>query len=302
MSRKRFFWTTLALLIGVFFIPAAAVYADEVDQRLAELPAQIKERAREMIRSGVDSEDAVQLVQSMHVNRFETEQMLNAQSIVLKARAEGLPSRPVINKALEGVAKQVPPEGILQAMESVRSRYAFAYGQARSLVDQKDDGERLGNLLAESLAAGFHEEDASHVLSLLQAHSRKLSKDQLNQLAAASLAMLRDMSRLGVSSDLSGQVISEAIAKGFSTDDIASMHQSMMAQAQTHSIQSLAQGFAQAMQQGQTAHGMSSPGQSGAGGSGSPGGMGGSGGGGGGSGGPGGPGGGSGGSGGGGSR
>ena len=268
MSRKRSFWTTLVLLIGVFFIQAATAVADAVEQRLAELPAHVKERTREMIRAGIDTEDAFQLIQSMHANRFEAEQMLKAQSIVLEAQVTGLPSRPVINRALEGVAKQVPPERTLQAMETVRSRYAFAYGQARLLVDQKDDGARLGNMLAESLAAGFHEEDASHMVSRLQEHSPQLSKDQLNQLAAACLAMLRDMSRLGVSSNLSAQVISEAISMGFSTNDIASMHQSMLAQAQTHSAQSVAQGFAQAMQQGQASHGMSSPGQSGASGSG----------------------------------
>jgi hypothetical protein len=294
MSRKRSVWTTIALLIGVFFIPTSTAFADMVDQRLAELPAQVQERTREMIRAGVDTEDAVQLVQSMQADRFEPEQMLKAQAIVLEARGEGLPSRPVINKALEGVAKQVPPERTLQAMETVRSRYAFAYGQAQSLVDQKDDSEHIGNLLAESLAAGFRPEDASHVVSRLREHSPKLGKDQLNHLVAACLAMLRDMSRLGVASNLSAQVITEAVTKGFNTDDIASMHQSMLAQAQTHSAQSVAQGFAQAMQQGQTAHGMSSPGQSGASGSGSPGGTGGSGGagGGGGAGGPGGPGGG----------
>ena len=294
MSQEKSVWTTIALLIGVFFIPTSTAFADAVDQRLAELPAQVQERTREMIRAGVDAEDAVQLVQSMRADRFEPEEMLKAQAIVLEARAEGIPSRPVINKALEGVAKQVPPERTLQAMETVRSRYAFAYGQARSLVDQKGDSEYLGNLLAESLAAGFRPEDASHVVSRLRELSRKLGQDQLNDLAAACLALLRDMSRLGVESNLSAQVISEAVSRGFSTDEIASMHQSMLAQAQTHSAQSVAQGFAQAMQQGQTGHGMSSPGQSSASGSGSPGGMGGSGGagGGGGAGGSGGPGGG----------
>jgi hypothetical protein len=294
MNRKKPFWTTIVFLTGVFFILAATASADEVEQSLSRLPALVQDRTREMIRAGVRTEDAVQLVQGMQANRFQEEQMLKAQAIVLEAHVKGFPPRPVVNKALEGMAKQVPPERVLQAMETVRSRYAFAYGQARSLTREKNHAERLGNMLAESLAAGFSEQDASQAVSRLQEHSPKSSPEHLNQLADACLSMARDMSRLGVSSHLTGQIISGAISNGLSTNDITSMHQSLLAQSQTHSAQSLAQGLVQGMQQGQTSHGMSSPGQSGGSGSGSSGGVGGPGGaiGGGGSGGPGGTGGG----------
>jgi len=289
MNRKKSFGTTIVLLTGVLFILvilAAAASADEVDQRLSQLPTPVQERTREMIRAGVRTEDAVQLVQGMQTNRFQMEHMLKAQAIVLEAQNKGLPTMPVINKALEGMAKQVPPERTLQAMETVRSRYAFAYGQSSALTPEKKHAERLGNLLAESLAAGFSEQDASRTISRLQEQSPTLSTDGLSQLAEACLAMARDMSRLGVSSALTGQVISGAITNGLSASAIAGMNQSMLAQSQNQSAQSLAQGLAQGLQ-GQTSHGMNSPGQSGVGGSGSPGGVGGPGGGGG-SGGPGG--------------
>jgi len=289
MNRKKSFGTTIVLLTGVLFILvilAAAASADEVDQRLSQLPTPVQERTREMIRAGVRTEDAVQLVQGMQTNRFQMEHMLKAQAIVLEAQNKGLPTMPVINKALEGMAKQVPPERTLQAMETVRSRYVFAYGQSSALTSEKKHAERLGNLLAESLAAGFSEQDASRTISRLQEQSPTLSTDGLSQLAEACLAMARDMSRLGVSSALTGQVISGAITNGLSASAIAGMNQSMLAQSQNQSAQSLAQGLAQGLQ-GQTSHGMNSPGQSGVGGSGSPGGVGGPGGGGG-SGGPGG--------------
>ena len=286
MNRKKSFGTTIGLLTGVLFILAATASADEVEQRLSQLPTSVQERTREMIRAGVRTEDAVQLVQGMQTNRFQMEHMLKAQAIVLETQNKGLPPMPVINKALEGMAKQVPPERTLQAMETVRSRYAFAYGQSSALTPEKKHAERLGNLLAESLAAGFSEQDASRTISRLQEQSPTLSTDGLSQLAEACLAMARDMSRLGVSSALTGQVISGAITNGLSASAIAGMNQSMLAQSQNQSAQSLAQGLAQGLQ-GQTSHGMNSPGQSGVGGSGSPGGVGGPGGGGG-SGGPGG--------------
>ena len=296
MNRKKSFGTTILLLTGVLFILAATASADEVEQRLSQLPPPVQERTREMIRAGVRTEDAVQLVQGMQTNRFQMEHMLKAQAIVLEAQDKGLPPMPVINKALEGMAKQVPPERTLQAMETVRSRYAFAYGQSSALTPEKKHAERLGNLLAESLAAGFSEQDASRMVSRLQEQSPNLSTEGLSQLADACLAMARDMSRFGVSSALTGQVIFGAITNGLSASAIASMHQSLLAQSQNQSAQSLAQGLAQGLQQGQTSHGMNSPGQSGVSGSGSSGGGGGpggaGGGGGGGSGGPGGSGGG----------
>jgi hypothetical protein len=292
MNRKKSFGTTIVLLTGALFILvilADAASADDVEQRLSQLPTPVQERTREMIRAGVRTEDAVQLVQGMQTNRFQMEQMLEAQAIVLEAQNKGLPPMPVINKALEGMAKQVPPERTLQAMEAVRSRYAFAYGQSSALTPEKKHAERLGNLLAESLAAGFSEQDASRAISRLQEQSATLSTEGLSQLAEACLAMARDMSRLGVSSALTGQVVSGAITNGLSASAIASMHQSLLAQSQNQSAQSLAQGLAQGLQ-GQTPHGMNSPGQSGTSGSGSSGGVGGPGGagGGGGSGGPGG--------------
>lgn len=300
MNRKKLFWTTIVYLTGVFFILSAAASADEMEQGLSQLHPQVQERTREMIRAGVRTEDAVRLVRSMHANHFQVEQMLKVQTVVLEAQGKGLPPMPVINKAFEGMAKQVPPEKTLQAMEAVRSRYAFAYSQSWSLTSEKNHAERFGNMLAESLAAGFSEQDASQTVSRLQEHTPKLSPEHLNQLADACLAMARDMSRLGVSSNLTGQIISGAISNGLSANDITSMHQSLLAQSQTHSAQSLAQGLVQGLQQGQTSHGMSSPGQSGGsgsgsaggavggGGSGGPGGTGGGGSGGGGSGGPGG--------------
>lgn len=304
MSYKKSFWTTFVFLAGGVLLLASTVYADTVEQSLVQVPAPIKDRTRAMIQKGVPSEDAIQLIQAMIANRFQEEQILKAQAIVLEAQGRGLPTKPVINKALEGMAKQVAPERTLQAMEAVSARYAFAFDQARSLTKNTEQVGRLGDMLAESLAAGLKEQDASQVISQLQEQSPKMNQDQMNELAATCLAVARDMSRLGVSSTLSAQVISSALSNGLNAANIASMHQSLVAQSQSHSAQAVAQGLAHGMQQGQSAQGLGSPagGQPGHGGQGGSGGSGGGAGGGGGSGGGGSGGGGGGGAGGGGSR
>jgi hypothetical protein len=273
MRYKKFFVTIFVLIAGVVFLLASTVFADAVEQSLVQIPAPIKDRTRAMIENGVPSEDAIQLVLAMNANRFKEEQILKAQGIVLEAQRRGLPTKPVINKVFEGMAKQVAPERTLQAMEAVSSRYAFAYDQARSITKNTEQAGQLGKMLAESLAAGLKEQDALQIMSQLQEKSPKVNRDQMDELAAACLAMARDMSRLGVSSDLSSQVISSALSNGLNAASIASMHQSLVAQSQTHSAQTLAQGLAHGAQQGQSAQGLG--GQSGHGGQGGSGGSGG---------------------------
>jgi len=277
MSHKNFFWKTFVFLLGWVFLLSSAVVADTVDQGLAQLPAAIKDRAREMIQKEIAGEDAVRFIHAMNANRFREEQILRAQAIVLEAQGRGLPVKPIINKAFEGMAKQVPPERTLQAMEVVSSRYAFAFEQARSVTQNTEQIGRLGNMLAESLAAGLKEQDAFRIINQLQAQSPKLNQNQLDELAATCLAMARDMSRLGVTSALSSQVVSSALSNGLNAASIAGMHQSMLAQSQTHSAQSVAQGLAHGMQQGQPTPGLGgmTGGQAGQGGQGGSGGSGG---------------------------
>ena len=256
MRYKKFFWTTFAFIAGGVFLLASSAFADAVEQSLSQMPAAIKDRTRAMIQKGVPSEDAIQFIQAMNANRFQEEQILKAQAIVLEAQGRGLPTTPVINKAFEGMAKQVAPERTLQAMEAVSSRYAFAYDQARSITQNTEQGGRLGDMLAESLAAGFKQQDAYQIIGKIKEQSSKMNQNQMDGLAEACLAMARDMSRLGVSSNLSSQVISSALSNGLNAASIASMHQSLVAQSQTNSAQALAQGLAHGMQQGQSVQGL----------------------------------------------
>jgi hypothetical protein len=276
MSYNKSLWKTFVVIAGGIFLVASTVFADPVEQSLVQMSATIKDRTREMIQKGVASEEAIHLMQSMNANRFQEEQILKAQAILLDAQGRGLPTNPVINKAFEGMAKQVTPDRTLQAMEAVSSRYTFAFDQARSITKNPEQIRRLGDMLAESLAAGFEEQDAFRIMSQLQDQFPKMNQNQLDELATACLAMARDMSRLGVSSPLSSQVISSALSNGLNAASIASMHQSLVAQSQTHSAQSLALGLAHGMQ-GQSAQGLGGMGggQSGHGGQGGSGGSGG---------------------------
>jgi hypothetical protein len=283
--------TAFLILFAAYLAAVPAALAQTPGQDTGQLPAAAAETAAKMTATGVPSEDALKLARALHASGFEAVQIERAQAIVIEVRKQGLPVRPVIHKALEGMAKRIPPERILSAMEAVKLRYAFAFEEARSLSPQKDQVETLGNLLAESLAAGLEASDASRLVDRLKALSGSAAPGRKDP-AAACLAMLRDMTRLGIGSELSTRVALEALARGLDAQEIAGLHQSLLSRAQSQPAQEVARGFAQAMQKGETPHGATSPGQSGAAGSGGAAGPGTPGGGGGAGGGPGGPGGG----------
>jgi hypothetical protein len=243
------------LLAGILLMEAPSALADPVSQNLGHLTAAVQDRSREMLRARVSAEDTVQLVQAMHAQAFSEDLMLKAQSVVLEARREDLPARPVINKALEGMAKQVPPERILYAMEEVRSRYAFAFGMARSLAVRGDQVSRLGTLMAEALAAGLSRQQTADIMARLRERSGQTPPGELVELAVASLEMARDMARLGVAPGAASEVVTAALSKGFSAHDVNAMHQSLMSQSQSHSPQAVAKGLAAAVQQGQAPQG-----------------------------------------------
>ncbi len=266
MSRIRFFWTTVGVFAALFCFLTTRASAGFSEENLPEgISVPVKTAVREAVQAGVRPEDAVQLVQAMHASRFETAHMLRALHILQETRREGLPLRPVINKALEGIAKQVSPDRTLQAMEAVSSRYAFAYQQVTTLTKQEDQTGRIGNVLAEGLAAGLAEPDAARIMNRLKEKSSRMSSEQFNDLAMVSLTMARDMSRLGVSSATASEVVAGALSQGFTASEISSMHQSMMSQSQAHSPQSLAQSYAAAVHQGQMPQGVAGAGHGAAG-------------------------------------
>ena len=70
------------------------------------------------------------------------------------------------------------------------------------------------------------------------------------ELALESLLMARDVSRLGVSSQAVTGMVARALSKGYSHEDLQSLHKTFMAQAQNAEPQELAHAFAAAMQAG----------------------------------------------------
>jgi hypothetical protein len=143
--------------------------ADAVDRELPETtPAQIKNNARQMIDQGFDPQAVITMTQQMLANNFGEQQVLQAQVMLMDARRQGLPTEPMMNKAYEGLAKQVLDKAVVIAMERVRSRYEFATIEAQTITNDKAKMSRMADILAEGMAAGMHEQDAERIMLALR--------------------------------------------------------------------------------------------------------------------------------------
>ncbi|MFC1504923.1 hypothetical protein ACFL5W_00250 [Thermodesulfobacteriota bacterium] len=228
---------------------------DQVDERLPNtLPPDLKANVRQMISIGMDDDDTIDLINGMVQHRFEVPQILQAQQIIIKSHRSGLPTHPISNKAYEGISKQVAAGTIVAAMEQVYSRYAFAYEQVGMIAQQGVQTSELGNLMASSLAAGIGRNDARAIIAALDSRSQSLSHTQSNHLALESLSAMRDIARLGVSSQAATSVMVQALDKGLTANDIAVMHASFITQSKHTPPERLAKNYSQAILNGKSIH------------------------------------------------
>jgi hypothetical protein len=157
----------------------------------------------------------------------------------------------------------VPAPLIINAMHTVQSRDSFAFQHAAQLTGQKDRAQNLGRTLAAGLAAGLSTEDAARITQMVQQHASSMNAEQAYSLALASFQTARDASRLGVSSNAVTGMVTAALAKGFSPEDMQALHDAFVSRAQQSDPQNLAHGLADSIQQGkggQPGHGVGSGG------------------------------------------
>ncbi len=143
---------------------ATAALGDAIDDSLpANSPAAVKASARQAIQSGLELQSVIKLTRAMQQNKFNEQQIQLAHALMIEAKNSSMPVQPLMNKAFEGMAKSVPPSLIVNAMETVQSRNAFAFQRAAKLSNDKSRTQNLGRTLAAGLAAGLSETDADKI-------------------------------------------------------------------------------------------------------------------------------------------
>ena len=231
-------------IVPVLLLMGATAFGADVDSRLpAGTSERIRVSTREMIRAGVDPDEAIAFTVKMEENRFGERLTIRAHEIVMAALQERLPVEPLVNKVREGIAKRVAAERTVQAMEMVRSRYSLAFREARAITADEKQQQVLGRTIAEGLTAGIQQRDMARVTERLQQQSRQLTREQKNELALQSFQTVREMARLGVVSSSVGDVVCQALQHQFTAREMEQMRNSFTAQARYGKAESIAQQY-----------------------------------------------------------
>jgi len=269
----------ICLMICAVLFCASLTFGDEVEESLSTLATeQLKAGTRGMILSGIDTDNAIRMTKLMLKNQFSLKQALKAQKAIMSAQKEGLPVEPIMNKAYEGMVKQLQAKNIVQAMERVRSRYAFAHRQAQAITKERSQVRAIGNTIAKTLTAGMDQKDVRGIMNSLQERTQQMTQSQTMELAKESFKAARDMARLGLSSKATNNLVCLALQNGYTARKMENMRNSFMTQSRSSHPTHLANSYSNSIKGSKIAGSLGYSGSSGPGrssGSSSPGGRGG---------------------------
>lgn len=234
------------ILLGIFLCVSTAP-ADDTEQERERL------QNREMIHAGIPDHDAENMNRMMIKNHFNHQNRIKARQIVMDAAKQGLPFQAVMNKAYEGVAKNAPAEAIVNAMEKIRHRYAYAYEKAQQITDDRQQIKHIGQSIVDSLKAGLSNEDADRIMLALQQHTRQMNRSQAEELAGESFQTAGTMARLGVDSALITDIACQAIQDNYSAEKMRQLKNRFRAEAMNTPPAIVAGQFRYSIQEGMMA-------------------------------------------------
>ena len=207
-------------------------FGDELDRELSAIGnEQIRVHTRAMINAGIPSDEAIKMTRLMIQNNYKDQNTLRAQKILIDTVEEGLPNEPVMNKAYEGIAKNVQEDRVVEAMEKTRTRYSVAYRHARSITQNPVRVNDIGKTIAEGLTAGINNKDAYQIMESLQNSTRQMTRNNTEAFAEEIFLSLRDMARRSVLSKIATDVVSKALEHEYSVEEIKQMRHSFISRS-----------------------------------------------------------------------
>jgi len=221
----------LIIILGICLCSSPA-YGDELDPKLSTIGnEQIRVHTRAMINAGIPGDEAMKMTRLMIQNNYKDQNILRAQKILIDTVREGLPDKPVMNKAYEGIAKNVQEDRVVGAMEKTRTRYSVAYRHARSITQNPVRVNDIGKTIAEGLTAGINNKDAYQIMESLQNSTRQMTRNNTEAFAEEIFLSLRDMARRSVLSKIATDVVSKALEHEYSVEEIKQMRQSFISRS-----------------------------------------------------------------------
>ncbi|MBT8490910.1 MAG: hypothetical protein KJN62_07670 [Deltaproteobacteria bacterium] len=248
---------------------SSVAFADEVERGLSTMASeQIKVSARQMITTGMNSDNVIKMTRHMIHHQFSQQTTLRAHEIIMRAQKEKLPVEPIMNKAYEGIAKGVQARNIVKAMETVRSRFAFSYQRSKELTHEENRVRSMGKTMAESLSAGLKEKDMDALMDRLRERTRDMKQDQTCELAEETFKTAREMARFGVSSEVTSGMIGQALRNRYNVKEMEHIRNMFTTRSQYSNAENLAKNLSAQIGRGENTGNISSSGKGDAGGTG----------------------------------
>lgn len=186
----------------------------------------------------IAGESTADLNLAMDKAGFTEEQVLQVENRLNFARQNGLPEDVIADKLQEGMAKQISPGRIVQAIEQITARYHHAHVLAGNMVKGQKNMTQLGNIVAAGMTAGLTIQDAEKITADFK---EKQSRGTDNYpLAKETVLMARDLSRRGVASATTVEIVEKALQNSSNADEMRTMRETLNNQGRQSSIESFA--------------------------------------------------------------
>jgi hypothetical protein len=211
-----------------------------------------------MINAGIPMNEAVKMTRMMMQKNYQNQNTIKAQQILITAAEENLPVKPVMNKAFEGIAKNVPEDLVVRAMDKTRYRYSIAYKHAQKITQNTKQMHNIAKAIAAGYTAGIRNADTIQVMNRLQSRTQQRTITNTEVLAEESFLSLRDMARLGVSSQSAREVVCHALNQRYSAQEMKQLRHSFMNQSTSNNPIKLANQYSYAISHGVKAGNLSS--------------------------------------------
>jgi hypothetical protein len=235
-------WLLVMVMLGVM-APALSFSANIAPRVQKSLDA--------LREAGLDSSRIRSLTKRMIEAGVPTEVIVRVHQALLETRRQGLDIAPVIQKAREGLAKNVLDARLPEAMDQVRSRQETAERIGRSIEPHDNRWrERISQAVYDSLAAGLTRDDVDLLLDKLRQRSQNSDRKQIHPLAEETFAATRDLTRRGVRSQTAVQVAVRALDSGYGANDLMALRKAFNQKAQTGRADELAGNWASAIRKG----------------------------------------------------
>jgi hypothetical protein len=240
------------LIVASIMLLAPICNASENIPLSMSAQAQIEAQTQEMSDVGVPAEPARNMLAAMHQHQFSHENIIQAQHEVMNCAKTGLPTEPVMNKALEGMAKKASEQQILAAMQTVHGRYAHANRMAKAMSNTKHTVDTLTHAIADSLAAGMKSKDMEAIMLQMKTknNAQRKNKSEEEQLATQTMLTTRTMARLGIHSSDVSATLCQALQSNYSHQEMEQLRHQMATKAHQASPQQIAHQHANAIGKG----------------------------------------------------